>query len=86
MALDYAQKGIRINAVCPGGVWTPMMDRFIERAEDKVAAENYMTSFYPMDRLGEDSEIAEAVLFLCDDNVKFITGTMLSVDGGFIAK
>ena len=86
MALDYAQKGIRINAVCPGGVWTPMMDRFIERAEDKVAAEKYMTSFYPMDRLGEESEIAEAVLFLCDDNVKFMTGTMLSVDGGFIAK
>jgi len=86
MALDYADKGIRVNAICPGGVWTPMMDRFIERAEDKVAAENYMKSFYPMDRLGEDSEIANAVLFLCDDNVKFMTGTMLSVDGGFIAK
>ena len=86
MALDYADKGIRINAVCPGGVWTPMMDRFIERAEDKVAAEKYMTSFYPMDRLGDDSEIANAVLFLCDENVKFMTGTMLSVDGGFIAK
>lgn len=86
MALDYADKGIRVNAICPGGVWTPMMDRFIERAEDKIAAEKYMTSFYPMDRLGDDSEIANAVLFLCDDNVKFMTGTMLSVDGGFIAK
>lgn len=86
MALDYADKGIRINAICPGGIWTPMMDRFMERAEDKVAAENYMKSFYPMDRLGKDSEIANAVLFLCDDKIKFMTGTMLSVDGGFIAK
>lgn len=86
MALDYADKGIRVNAVCPGGVWTPMMDRFMEKAEDKEAAENYMNSFYPMNRLAEDTEIANAVLFLCDDNVKFMTGTMLSVDGGFIAK
>ncbi len=86
MAIDYADKGIRINAVCPGGVWTPMMDRFMDKAEDKVAAENYMRSFYPMDRLAEDTEIANAVLFLCDDNIKFMTGTMLSVDGGFIAK
>ena len=86
MAIDYADKGIRINAVCPGGVWTPMMDRFMDRAEDKAAAENYMNSFYPMDRMATDSEIANAVLFLCDDNVKFMTGTMLSVDGGFIAK
>jgi len=86
MALDYADKGIRVNAVCPGGVWTPMMDRFMERAEDKIAAENYMKSFYPMDRLASDSEIANAVLFLCDDKIEFMTGTMLSVDGGFIAK
>lgn len=86
MAIDYADKGIRINAICPGGVWTPMMERFMERAEDKAAAEKYMTSFYPMDRLASDTEIANAVLFLCDDNVKFMTGTMLSVDGGFIAK
>ena len=86
MALDYADKGIRINAVCPGGVWTPMMDRFMERAEDKVAAEKYMKSFYPMDRLASDSEIANAVLFLCDDKIDFMTGTTLSVDGGFIAK
>ena len=63
-----------------------MMDRFMERAEDKVAAENYMRSFYPMDRLASDSEIANAVLFLCDDKIEFMTGTMLSVDGGFIAK
>ncbi|MGI9534475.1 MAG: SDR family NAD(P)-dependent oxidoreductase [Thermodesulfobacteriota bacterium] len=86
MAIDYADKGIRINAVCPGGVWTPMMERFMDKAEDRVEAENYMKSFYPMDRLASDSEIANAALFLCDDKIEFITGTMLSVDGGFIAK
>ena len=85
MALEYADKGIKVNAVCPGAVWTPMVDSFIERSEDPKESENYMTSFHPIGRLGYDSEIAHSVLFICSDNVKFMTGTMLSVDGGWIA-
>lgn len=86
MALEYADKGIRVNAVCPGTIHTPMVDRFFERAEDIEAAEKYIVSFHPMGRLGRNSEVAHAVLFLCDENVEFMTGTMLSVDGGWIAK
>ena len=86
MALEYADKGIRVNAVCPGTIHTPMVDRYFERAEDKKAAEDYIVSFHPMGRLGKNSEVAHAVLFLCDDNVEFMTGNMLSVDGGWIAK
>lgn len=86
MALEYADKGIRVNAVCPGTIHTPMVDRFLERAENKNAAKDYIVSFHPMGRLGKNSEIAKAVMFLCDDNIEFMTGNMLSVDGGWIAK
>ncbi|MYI73526.1 MAG: SDR family oxidoreductase [Candidatus Dadabacteria bacterium] len=86
MALEYADKGLRINAVCPGGVWTPMFDSYLERAEDAEAAQAFMESLHPMGRLADPYEIAEAVLFLCDDKVMFNTGSMLSIDGGIIAK
>ena len=86
MALEYADKGLRINAVCPGGVWTPMFDSYLERAEDADAAQEFMESLHPMGRLADPYEIAEAVLFLCDDKVMFNTGSMLSIDGGIIAK
>ena len=59
-----------------------MLDGF----EDKEAAREMFKSFHPMGRLGQPDEIAHAVLFLCDDNVGFMTGTMLSVDGGWIAR
>ncbi len=86
MALEYADKGLRINAVCPGGVWTPMFDSYLERAEDADAAQAFMESLHPMGRLADPYEIAEAVLFLCDEKIMFNTGSMLSVDGGVIAK
>lgn len=86
MALEYADKGLRINAVCPGGVWTPMFDSYLERAEDAEAAQAFMESLHPIGRLADPYEIAEAVLFLCDDRVMFNTGSMLSIDGGIIAK
>ena len=86
MALEYADKGLRINVICPGGVWTPMVDNFIERAEDSGEAQKFMESLHPMGRLAESSEVAEAVLFLCSEKVMFNTGSALSIDGGMIAK
>ena len=74
MALEYADKGLRINVICPGGVWTPMVDNFIERAEDSGEAQKFMESLHPMGRLAESSEVAEAVLFLCSEKVMFNTG------------
>ncbi len=86
MALEYASKGIRVNAICPGTIVTPMVEGLFEQTGDRKAAEDLFKSFHPIGRLGRPEEIAHAVLFLCDDNVEFMTGTMLSVDGGWSAK
>lgn len=86
MALDYAGQGIRVNAICPGAIVTPMVTNIIDSMEDKQAAEDLLTSFHPVGRMGEPEEVAKAMLFLCEDGVGFMTGTMLSVDGGWIAK
>lgn len=85
MALDYAKDGIRVNAICPGTIETPMVDGLLDGMPDRDAAEDLFKSFHPMGRFGTADEIAHAVLFLCDDNVGFMTGTMLSVDGGWVA-
>jgi len=86
MALEYSSKGIRVNAICPGTIVTPMVEGLFEQFGDRKAAEELFKSFHPIGRLGRPDEIAHAVLFLCDDNVEFMTGTMLSVDGGWIAR
>ena len=86
MALEYAQQGIRVNAICPGTIETPMVDGLLDAMPDRDGAEELFKSFHPMGRFGTADEIAHAVLFLCDDNVSFMTGNMLSVDGGWIAK
>ncbi len=85
MALEYAKKGIRVNAICPGTIVTPMVTNMLDSMPDRNAAEDLFKSFHPMGRLGRPEEIAHAVLFLCDDNVGFMTGNMLSVDGGWVA-
>ena len=82
-ALEYAQAGIRVNAVCPGVINTPMVERHINRrpelGERLVAAE-------PVGRLGTAEEVAAAVVWLCSDAASFVTGHPLVVDGGFIAQ
>ncbi|MEQ9618566.1 MAG: SDR family oxidoreductase [Deltaproteobacteria bacterium] len=86
MALEYAEQGIRVNAICPGTIETPMVDGLLDSMPDRGGAEELFKSFHPMGRFGTADEIAHSVLFLCDDNVGFMTGNMLSVDGGWIAK
>ena len=78
-AAEYGRKGIRINAVSPGVIRTPGVERYFE--EQPKAAE-YLKRAAVMGRLGEPSEIAEAVVFLLSDRASFITGQLLSVDGG----
>ena len=85
-ALEYADKGIRVNAICPGTIDTPMVDGLLDAMPDREEAEALFKSFHPMGRFGTPDEIAHSVLFLCDDNVGFMTGTMLSVDGGWVAR
>lgn len=87
MALEYADKGIKVNAICPGTIETPMVvDEFLGKVEDRVAAENFLLSLHPIGRFGKPEEVAHTVLFLCDDNVGFMTGNMISIDGGWNAK
>ena len=86
MALEYADNGIRVNAVCPGTIYTPMMDVLFEEWGDRELGEKRYISVHPIGRLAQLEEIARAVLYLCDDKIKFITGAMLSVDGGMSAK
>jgi NAD(P)-dependent dehydrogenase (short-subunit alcohol dehydrogenase family) len=81
-ARHYAAQGIRINAVCPGAIDTPMLERIGEGAQHlgvSLVAEN------PAGRLGAPSEVAEAVVWLCSDAASFITGQTLTIDGGFLA-
>ncbi|WP_433615214.1 SDR family NAD(P)-dependent oxidoreductase [Paenibacillus cellulositrophicus] len=79
MAADYAAKGIRINAVCPGYIDTPL----IKGRDEAITA--HLTALHPMGRLGKPEEVAKAVLFLASEDASFITGASLLVDGGYTA-
>ena len=83
-ALEYARDGIRVNAVCPGIIDTPMMDRLIAGRQDDYEAT--IPTRQPIGRLGTAEEIAESVAWLCSDAASLITGIALSVDGGFTAQ
>ena len=84
LALDYAQKNIRANCVCPGEIDTPMF-RQEARARNKPVEEyrKELCECHPIGRLGVPEEVANAVLFLASDDASFITGTAFSVDGGY---
>ena len=78
-ALEFAKKNIRINAVCPGIIETPMLERFT-KGEDQVMADQD-----PMGRIGRPEEIADSVLWLCSDKSSYVTGQALAIDGGWVA-
>ncbi len=82
-ALEYAQSGIRVNAVCPGAIQTAMIDRFMEK--NKVSKDS-MVAGEPMGRFGEPEEIAEAAIWLCSDASSFTTGHAMVVDGGWVIR
>jgi NAD(P)-dependent dehydrogenase (short-subunit alcohol dehydrogenase family) len=82
-ALEYAQHGIRVNALCPGVIDTEMVERF---TGGRVEAEAAMVEMEPIGRLGRPDEIADAVVWLCSDRSTFVTGQAIAVDGGFVAR
>lgn len=79
-ALDFAKQNIRINAVCPGIIHTPMIDRYAAGDPQKL---KQLAAGEPIGRVGEPHEIAETVLFLCSDAASFITGQAIAVDGAW---
>jgi NAD(P)-dependent dehydrogenase (short-subunit alcohol dehydrogenase family) len=82
VALEYASFGVRINAVCPGVIDTPMLADLLERTPDAI---HEVIRDQPIGRLGQADEIAAAVLWLCSPAASFVTATALPVDGGFTA-
>ena len=83
-ALEYAARGIRINAVCPGLIWTPMADQMVAAGQGEAL--KTMEKSIPMARVGRPEEIADAVLWLCSDAASYVTGQSISVDGGFVMR
>jgi NAD(P)-dependent dehydrogenase (short-subunit alcohol dehydrogenase family) len=81
-ALEYASRGIRVNAVCPGTIETPMVTEML--AKEPEAMKEILKS-QPIGRLGRPEEIAAAVLWLCSPGVSFVIGHALVADGGFTA-
>lgn len=81
-AVEYAKKNIRVNAVCPGVIRTPMVDRLIK--EKPMVAETF-NDIHPVGRLGEPSDIGYGAAWLCSDESSFITGQAIPLDGGLLA-
>jgi NAD(P)-dependent dehydrogenase (short-subunit alcohol dehydrogenase family) len=82
-ALEYAKSGIRVNAVCPGVIQTPMVER---GAQLSPGFDELAVSMEPVGRFGQPSEVGEAVVWLCSDAASFVTGIPMQVDGGLVAQ
>jgi NAD(P)-dependent dehydrogenase (short-subunit alcohol dehydrogenase family) len=83
-ALEYARSGIRVNAVCPGLIRTPMVERYT--GGDAETEAQWAAIFEPVGRMGSPEEVAEAVVWLCSEAASFVTGHAMAVDGGFVAR
>ena len=81
-AVTYAARGVRVNAVAPGYIFTPMTALIRESPE----VEAFLTNLHPLGRLGQPEEIAAAAMFLASDDASFITGVTIPVDGGYTAR
>jgi NAD(P)-dependent dehydrogenase (short-subunit alcohol dehydrogenase family) len=81
-ALEYAKERVRVNVICPGVIWTPMVERFTSAGEE---ARRAMEAMEPVGRFGTAEEVARLALFLAGEDSSFCTGAPFVVDGGFVA-
>ncbi|HHT9134913.1 MAG TPA: SDR family NAD(P)-dependent oxidoreductase [Candidatus Avalokitesvara rifleensis] len=86
MALDLAERKIRVNCICPGVVDTPMAREWMEKHGGYETVAKEVSAQHPLGRLGEPEDIAYACLYLASDEASWVTGAILPVDGGFTAK
>lgn len=82
MALDYAPHGVRVNAICPAGVWTPMLEKWASDQADPGATRNYLDKIHALGHCPKGDVVADAAVFLMSDAARFITGCVLPVSGG----
>ncbi len=82
-ALELASTGVRVNAVCPGVIQTPMIDRFVH---GEAQLRQQLLAGEPVGRVGTPEEVADTVVWLCSDAASFITGASLAIDGGWVAR
>ncbi len=85
-AVDLAERGIRVNCVCPGTTETPLVQKAVSRAPEPAEARRQLEEVRPLNRLGTPQEIASAVLYLASEEAGYATGSILSVDGGYTAQ
>ena len=84
-AIDLAKFGIRVNCYCPGAIRTPMLEKYLDAADDRAAMENELTGAHLLPRFGEPEEVAKLAVFLACSDSSFITGASYLVDGGALA-
>jgi NAD(P)-dependent dehydrogenase (short-subunit alcohol dehydrogenase family) len=82
MALDYAPLGVRVNAVCPAGTWTPMLRKWATEQPDPAGINRYLDDIHPLGYCPEGDVIADACVFLASDKARFVTGHIMHVSGG----
>jgi len=82
MALDYARDGVRVNAVCPAGTWTPMLHQWADQQADPAGISRYLDEIHPLGYCPDGDVIADACVFLLSAKARFITGHIMHVSGG----